>query len=305
MGVLEDKVVLVTGGGRGVGRDMALLAARQGAKVVVNDIGGSVDGTDEGLPDPAEEVVDEIRANGGEAVADTHSVTEREGANAMVQKALDTFGGLHAVANPAGILRDSMLHKMDDDEWRSVIDVHLNGSYNVARAAVGHFRAQEEGAFVFFTSSAGLVGNIGQANYSAAKLGIVGLSRSVALEGSRKNIRSNVIAPFAWTRMLATIPVKSEEQGERLARMRETMRSDQVAQPAVALMAESARNVSGQIFAVRGNEIILMSQPRPLRSFVRLEGWTPETVISHGFPGLSGQLVPLEGTNEVFNWEVV
>lgn len=305
MTVLEGKVVLVTGGGRGVGREIALLAARQGAKVGVNDLGGSVDGQDDGLPDPADEVVSEIRANGGDAVADTHSVTEREGANAMVERALDTFGGLHAVANPAGILRDSMLHKMDDEQWRSVIDVHLNGSYNVARAAIGHFRNQEDGAFVFFTSTAGLVGNIGQANYSAAKLGVVGLSRSVALEGARKNIRANVVAPFAWTRMLATIPVKSEEQGRRLARLRENMRSDQVAQPVVALMAESAKDVTGQVFAVRGNEIILMSQPRPLRSFVRLEGWTPETVISHGLPGLSGQLVPLEGTNEVFNWEVV
>jgi NAD(P)-dependent dehydrogenase (short-subunit alcohol dehydrogenase family) len=305
MAVLEDKVVLVTGGGRGVGREIALLAARQGARVVVNDIGGSVDGSDDGLPEPAEEVVEEIRANGGEAVADMHSVTDRKGADAMVERALDTFGGLHAVANPAGILRDGMLHKMDDEEWRSVIDVHLNGSYNIARATVGHFRDQQDGAYVFFTSSAGLVGNLGQANYSAAKLGIVGLSRSMALEGARKNVRSNVVAPFAWTRMLATIPARSEEHAERLARLRENMRSDQVAQPVVALMAESASDVNGQIFALRGNEIILMSQPRPVRSLVRMEGWTPETVLSQGLPGLSGQLIPLEGTNEVFDWEVV
>lgn len=305
VGVLEGKVVLVTGAGRGVGREIALLAARQGAKVVVNDLGGTMDGREEGLPDPAEEVVAEIRATGGEAVADTNSVTERDGADAMVQKALQAFGGLHAVANPAGILRDRMFHNMDDEDWRSVVDVHLNGSYNVSRAAIEHFREQEGGSLVFFTSSAGLVGNIGQANYSAAKLGIVGLSRSIALEGARKNIRSNVVAPFAWTRMLASIPVKSEEQGRRLARLREKMRADQVAHPVVALMADSANGMTGQILALRGNEIILMSQPRPARTVVRLEGWTPETVLSHGFPALAGDLVPLEGTNEVFNWEAV
>ncbi|MCC5886729.1 MAG: SDR family NAD(P)-dependent oxidoreductase [Gammaproteobacteria bacterium] len=305
MGVLQGKVVLVTGAGRGVGREIALLAARQGAKVVVNDLGGTMDGRNEGLPDPAEEVVEEIRATGGEAIADTNSVSDRAGADAMVAKALEAFGGLHAVANPAGILRDRMFHNMGDDDWRSVIDVHLTGSYNVARAAIEHFRKQEDGVLVFFTSSAGLVGNIGQANYSAAKLGIVGLSRSIALEGARKNIRSNVVAPFAWTRMLASIPVKSEEQGLRLARLREAMRSDQVAHPVVALMADGAKDVTGQILALRGNEIILMSQPRPSRSVVRMEGWSPETVLSHGFPALSGHLVPLEGTNEVFNWEVV
>lgn len=305
MGVLEGKVVLVTGAGRGVGREIALLAARQGASVVVNDLGGAMDGKEEGLPDPAEEVVAEIRATGGEAVADTNSVTDRAGADAMVQKALQVFGGLDAVANPAGILRDKMFHKMDDQDWRSVVDVHLNGSYNVSRAAIAHFREQESGSLVFFTSSAGLVGNIGQANYSAAKLGIVGLSRSIALEGAKKNIRSNVIAPFAWTRMLASIPVKSEEHGRRLARLREMMRSDQVAHPVVALMADSAKGMTGQILALRGNEIILMSQPRPVRTVVCADGWTPETVLHHGFPALAGDLVPLEGTNEVFNWEVV
>jgi NAD(P)-dependent dehydrogenase (short-subunit alcohol dehydrogenase family) len=249
--------------------------------------------------------VDEIRAAGGEAVADSHSVSDRQGAGAMIELALDTFGGLHAVINPAGILRDKMFHKMEDQDWDSVIDVHLNGSYNVARAAINHFRDQEEGAFVFFTSTSGLIGNIGQANYAAAKMGIAGLSRIIAMEGAQKNVRSNVVAPFAWTRMIATIPVKDDASAERVKRMQEGMRADQVAQPVVALASDAAKQVSGQIFAVRGNEIFLMSQPRPVRGMTRLEGWSPQSVVDHALPGLSGQFEDLGATNSVFSWDPV
>jgi len=305
MALLEGKVVLVTGAARGIGREIALSAAREGARVVVNDLGGSVKGGDLGDADPAQETVDEIRRAGGEAVADSHSVAERQGAEAMVELALDTFGALHAVVNPAGILRDKMFHKMDDDDWAAVIDVHLNGSYNVARAAINHFRDQEDGAFVFFSSTSGLIGNLGQANYAAAKMGIVGLSRIIAMEGAQKNVRSNVIAPFAWTRMIATIPVKDEASAERVRRMQEGMRADQVAQPVVALLSEAAKQVSGQIFAVRGNEIFLMSQPRPVRGMARLEGWTPQSVVDHALPALAGSFEDLGPTNSVFTWEPV
>jgi NAD(P)-dependent dehydrogenase (short-subunit alcohol dehydrogenase family) len=305
MGLLDGKVVLVTGAARGIGREVALSAAREGAQVVVNDLGGSVKGGDLGDAGPAQDTVDAIRAMGGVAVADSHSVADRHGAEAMVALALETFGGLHAVINPAGILRDKMFHKMDDEDWHAVIDVHLHGSYNVARAAIGHFRDQEDGAFVFFTSTSGLIGNLGQANYAAAKMGIAGLSRIIAMEGAQKNVRSNVIAPFAWTRMIATIPVKDEASAERVRRMQEGMRSDQVAQPVVALVADAARHVSGQIFAVRGNEIFLMSQPRPLRGMARLEGWTPETVVNHALPALAGSFEDLGPTNSVFTWEPV
>ena len=305
MALLEGKVVLVTGAARGIGREVALSAAREGARIVLNDLGGAVAGGDLGDAGPAQEVVDEIRAAGGEAVADSHSVSDRHGARAMVEMALDTFGGLHAVVNPAGILRDKMFHKMNDEDWDSVINVHLNGSYNVARAAINHFRDQEDGAFVFFTSTSGLIGNIGQANYAAAKMGIVGLSRIIAMEGVQKNVRSNVIAPFAWTRMIATIPVKDEASAQRVKRMQEGMRADQVAQPVVGLLADGAKHVSGQILAVRGNEIFLMSQPRPIRGMTRLEGWTPETVVDHALPALAGQFEDLGPTNSVFSWEPV
>jgi len=305
MALLEGKVVLVTGAARGIGREVALSAAREGARIVLNDLGGAVAGGDLGDAGPAQEVVDEIRAAGGEAVADSHSVSDRHGARAMVEMALDTFGGLHAVVNPAGILRDKMFHKMNDEDWDSVINVHLNGSYNVARAAINHFRDQEDGAFVFFTSTSGLIGNIGQANYAAAKMGIVGLSRIIAMEGVQKNVRSNVIAPFAWTRMIATIPVKDEASAQRVKRMQEGMRADQVAQPVVGLLADGAKHVSGQILAVRGNEIFLMSQPRPIRGMTRLEGWTPETVVDHALPALAGQFEDLGPTNSVFSWDPV
>lgn len=304
MGQLDGKVVLVTGAARGIGRECALLAAKEGAKVVVNDLGASVKGDDEaGDADTAQKVVDEIRGAGGEAVADGHSVSDRAGAKAMVELALDTFQGLNAVINPAGILRDKMFHKMDDSDWDAVIDVHLNGHYNLARAAINHFRDQEDGAFVMFTSTSGLIGNIGQANYAAAKMGIAGLSRIIAMEGAAKNVRSNVIAPFAWTRMIATIPVKDEASAKRVELFQEKMRADQIAPMAVALCA--AKDVSGQIFAVRGNEVFLMSQPRPVRGMANLEGWTPSSLLEHGLPAMAGQFTDLGATNSVFTWDPV
>lgn len=304
MGQLDGKVVLVTGAARGIGRDCALQAAREGAKVVVNDLGGSVKGDDNlGDAGPAQQVVDEIKAAGGEAAADSGSVSDRAGAKAMVEMALDTFGGLHVVINPAGILRDKMFHKMDDADWDAVIDVHLNGHYNIARAAINHFRDQQDGNFVMFTSTSGLIGNIGQANYAAAKMGVVGLSRVIAMEGAQKNVRSNVIAPFAWTRMVATIPVKDEASQKRVEMFQKKMRADQVATAAVALAA--SRDVSGQIFAVRGNEVFLMSQPRPIRGLGRLDGWTPDSLVEEGFPALSGDFADLGGTGSVFTWDPV
>jgi NAD(P)-dependent dehydrogenase (short-subunit alcohol dehydrogenase family) len=269
MGVLEGKVVLVTGGGNGIGKETALLAAKEGANVVVNDLGGGLSGGDEGDAGPAEKVAAEIRAAGGEAVSNSDSVTDMKAVEGMVEQAKDTFGGLDAVINPAGILRDTMFHKMSESDWDAVIDVHLRGSFNVTRAAIELFREQERGAFVLFTSTSGLIGNIGQANYAAAKMGIAGLSRIVAMEGERKNVRSNIIAPFAWTRMIASIPVKDEAGAQRVNRMKEGMRADQVAQLAVALCADKAKDVSGQIFGVRGNEVVLFNQPRPVKSVAR------------------------------------
>jgi len=302
MGMLEGKTVLITGAANGIGKECALLAAKEGAAVVVNDLGGGVKGGDEGSAGPAETVAQAIRALGGQAVSNSDSVTSRAGVGRMIEQALDSFKGLHAVISPAGILRDSMFHKMEDKDWDAVIDVHLNGSYNICRAAINHFREQNEGSFVLFTSTSGLIGNVGQANYAAAKMGIAGLSRIIAMEGAQKNVRSNVIAPFAWTRMIETIPVKDEASAKRVERMKNAMRADQVAQLAVALASAATGDVSGQIFVARGNEIFLMSQPRPIRGIGKAEGWTPQTIAEHAISAFKPSFVDLGATTSVFGW---
>ncbi len=305
MGVLEGKVVLVTGAAGGIGKECALLAAREGAKVVVNDLGGSVGGGDEGDAGPAQQTANEINAAGGEAVANSDSVASMAAVRGMVEQAKDTFGGLHAIINPAGILRDKMFHKMDDEDWDKVIEVHLRGAYNVSRASVELFRDQQEGSYVHFTSTSGLIGNIGQANYAAAKLGVMGLSRILAMEGAIKNVRSNIIAPFAWTRMIATIPVKDEASALRVDRMKNAMRADQVAQLAVALASPEARDVSGQIFAVRGNEVILFDQPRPVRNMANLEGWTPRSLLDVALPAMKNSFFDAGASASVFPYDPI
>ena len=304
MGVLDGKVVLVTGGGNGIGRECALLAARHGAKVVVNDLGGGVSGGDEGSAGPAEAVAQEIRAAGGEAVSNSESVTSMAAVKGMVEQARDSFGGLHAIINPAGILRDGMFHKMSDADWDAVIEVHLRGAYNVTRASIELFREQQDGAYVLFTSTSGLIGNIGQSNYAAAKLGVAGLSRIIAMEGASKKVRSNVIAPFAWTRMIATIPVTDEASAQRIARMKNGMRADQVAQLAIALCSPAA-DTPGQVFAVRGNEVVLFSQPRPVRSVARMEGWTPDTLLAQALPSMKTSYTDIGATTSVFPYEPI
>ena len=291
MGVLDGRVVIVTGGRRGIGRECALLAAREGAKVLVNDLGGALTGGDEGDEAPAQTVANEIKAAGGEAVANTDSVASLGAVREMVEQARDTFGGLHAIISPAGILRDGMFHRMSEEDWDLVIDVHLKGSFNVCRASIELFREQQDGAYVLFTSTSGLIGNIGQSNYGAAKLGIMGLSRVIAMEGATRNVRSNIIAPAAWTRMIASIPVKDEAQAARYERMRNSMRPDQIAQLAVALAAPAAARVTGQIFGARGDELLLYSQPRPINRMTRTEGWTPASIIETALPAMEGDFL--------------
>ena len=298
---LEGKVALVTGAGGGIGRDFALALAAAGARVVVNDIGTSVkgEGRDSG---PAQKVADEIRAAGGSAVASTDSVAEWESANRIVQCALDCFTRLDVVVNNAGILRDRFFFNMSVEEWRAVIDVHLNGSFYVSRAAAPHFKSQESGCYVHMTSTSGLVGNLGQANYSAAKLGIVGLSKSIALDMAKYQVRSNCISPFAWSRMIGSIPTETEDQKARVAKLK-SMETAKIAPLAVFLASDAARDVSGQIFAVRANEIFLMSQSRPLRSVHRAEGWSAETIAAHALPALRAHFYPLERSQDVFSWD--
>ncbi|HEX5091879.1 MAG TPA: SDR family NAD(P)-dependent oxidoreductase [Burkholderiales bacterium] len=299
--MLQDRVVLVTGAGGGIGRDFALAFAAHGAKVVVNDLGTSVAG--EGASaGPAQKVADEIKAKGGEAVASTDSVADWESANRIVKTAIDAFGHLDCVVNNAGILRDRFFFNMSVEEWRAVIDVHLNGSFFVSRAAAPYFKGQNSGCYVHMTSTSGLIGNLGQANYSAAKLGIVGLSKSIALDMARYGVRSNCIAPFAWSRMIGSIPTETAEQKARVERMK-IMETSKIAPLAVYLAGPAAEGVSGQIFAVRANELFLMSQSRPLRSVHRAGGWTPEGIAAHGMPALRPSFFPLDRTQDVFTWD--
>jgi NAD(P)-dependent dehydrogenase (short-subunit alcohol dehydrogenase family) len=298
MGALDGRVVLVTGGGNGIGRECALIAAREGAKVLVNDLGGGERGGDEGSTGPAETVAAEIRAAGGEAVANSDSVTSMAAVKGMVEQALDSFGALHAVINPAGILRDGMFHKMPDEDWDVVIDVHLRGSYNVCRATIEHFRNQNDGAYVLFTSTSGLIGNVGQANYAAAKLGIMGLSRIIAMEGVTKNVRSNIIAPTAWTRLIATIPIKDEAGAARMEAMKQALKPEQPARLAVALASQAASDVTGQIFGARSETLEVFSQPRPVETVTAADHWTVASIISDALPKLREKFTPIGGVGQ-------
>lgn len=301
--MMQDKAVVVTGAGRGIGRDIALLMGKEGAKVVVNDLGGASDGSGSDQT-PAESVVQEIIAAGGQAVANYESVASWASARRIVQCALDNFGRIDSVVNNAGILRDVMFHKMTEDDWHAVIDVHLNGTFYVSRAASEHFRNQESSSFVHMTSTSGLIGNLGQSNYAAAKLGIAALSKSIALDMNRYNSRSNCISPFAWSRMIGSIPTETPQQKARVERLK-TMSTAKIAPMVVYLASDAAKEVTGQIFAVRNNEIFLMSQPRPIRSIHNGEGWTPQTVAEHAIPALKGSFVPLEVSGQVFSWDPV
>ncbi len=301
--MLQDKVAVVTGAGRGIGRDIALMMAAQGAKVVVNDIGTSVAGVGNDAS-PGQQVVDEIKAAGGQATLSIDSVSEWKAANRIIQCAADTFGRIDIVVNNAGILRDRLFFNMSIEEWHAVIDVHLHGSFHVARAAAPHFKTQQSGAYVHMTSTSGLLGNLGQANYAAAKLGVAALSRSIAFDMKRYNVRSNCISPFAWSRMIGSMPTETPEQLARVEKLKK-MDTAKIAPMVAFLGSDAAHEVTGQIFAVRGNEIFLMSQPRPVRGMHTSEGWTPETIAERVLPAMKPNFTPLENSSVVFSWDPI
>ncbi len=299
--MLKDKVAVVTGAARGIGREIALLMAREGAKVVVNDPGVNVNGTGSSR-EPADGVAAEIKAQGGQAAANYDSVATMAGGQAIVKTALDHFGRVDIVVNNAGILRDRRIFNMTEEEWDAVLSIHLKGAFAVTRAAVEPMRKQNWGRFINMTSTSGLVGNEAQANYAAAKLGIVGLTRVVALDMARYNVTANCISPFAWTRMSGTIPAETEAQRERVEKLKK-LSPAHVAPLAVFLASEDAKDISGQVFGVRGHEIMLFNQMRPMRTIHHGEGWTPER-LAKIFPGtLRHHLVPLETSPQYFNYD--
>jgi NAD(P)-dependent dehydrogenase (short-subunit alcohol dehydrogenase family) len=301
--LLEGKVALVTGGGRGVGRGICLALAEAGAKVVVNDLGATLEGELDN-EQPAQEVVRAIKAMGGEAVADGGSVAEWNAAHQMVKTAVETFGRIDIVVNNAGILRDVMFHRMSEAEFDAVQAVHLKGSFNVSRAAAPFFKEQGSGSYVHMTSTSALIGNFGQANYMAAKLGVMALSKSIAIDMQKFGVRSNAVAPFAWTRMVSSIPNETPEQKKRVAGLMKLV-PEKVAPFVVAICADEAKDVSGQVFGVRNNEIYLFSQPRPIRSAHRSEGWTPESVLETALPMMQNDFYPLHRSGDVFTWDPV
>ncbi len=296
---VEGKTVIVTGAGRGIGRDIALLMARHGARVVVNDLGVSLTG-EPAAESPARDTVAEILATGGKAVANEDSVADWDGAQNLVALALDTFGGLDAVINNAGIIREIAFQDTSPDDFDRTVKVHLYGSFYVARAAAPHFIAQKSGAYVHMTSSTGLIGRRNLSAYASAKMGIVGLMRSIALDMAPHGVRSNCISPAAATRMS---PARASAEKDEAFRAR--VRGDQVAPLALFLASDAAAAINGQIIGVRRNELYLYNQPRPVRTLHRAEGWTVETLAAQLIPAWGSSFVPLEETQNVFAWDAI
>jgi NAD(P)-dependent dehydrogenase (short-subunit alcohol dehydrogenase family) len=299
--LLKDRVAVVTGAGRGIGREIALMMAEAGAGVIVNDLGGREDGTGAGAS-PADDVVKQIQAAGGQACASYESVASMAGGRQIIGMALDIFGRIDIVVNNAGIVRDRMIFNMSEEEWDAVIAVHLKGAFALTRAAAPRFKEQRWGRFINMTSTSGLVGNIGQANYAAAKLGVMGLTRVTALDMARYGVTANCISPFAWTRLIGTIPTDTPEQKGRVAKL-EKMSPRDIAPLAVYLASEEAAGVSGQVFGVRGKEIFVFSQPRPVRSVHRADGWTPDRLAEVFRGALGHHLTPLETSGQYFSYD--
>jgi len=273
---LKDKVAIVTGAGRGIGRGEALALASEGAKVVVNDLGGGADGSG-AAASPADEVVAEIRKAGGEAAANYDSVATPEGGENIVRTAVDSFGKLDILVNNAGILRDRMVFNMSDDEWDIVMKVHLYGHFYTTRAACVLFRQQRSGRIIMTSSAAGLGVTFGQANYGAAKEGIVGLTRQVAGDMSRYGVTCNAVRPSAGTRLTLSDELKEawKKAGKEDAIARAEQNSpDDIAPLVVWLASDDAANVTGRTFYAQTGRVALYSEPVQERVLMKVGAWT-------------------------------
>jgi NAD(P)-dependent dehydrogenase (short-subunit alcohol dehydrogenase family) len=289
---LKDRVAVVTGAGRGIGRGIALLLAQEGAAVVVNDLGGAVDGSGASTG-PAQEVVAEIKSKGGRAIANGDSVAEFAAAENIINAAVKEFGHIDVLVNVAGILRDRMIFNLSEEDWDAVVKVHLKGTFNCVRHAAVQMRQQKGGRIINFTSTSGLYGNSGQANYGAAKDGIAGLTRVVSRDLGKYGITVNAIAPVAATRMTAT--VSDQARAVRAKRgitagapaMQMRMAPEDVAPMVVYLASDNARSINGQTFLVRGGVVSLLNYPAPARTITKLSRWTPEELAAI-FPSTFG-----------------
>ena len=292
--MLKDKVGIVTGSGRGIGRGIALLMAAEGASMVVNDLGGAVDGSGVSSS-PADEVVSEIIAAGGTAVANYDSVATMDGGENIVKTAIDNFGRLDIVVTPAGILRDRMVFNMTEQEWDDVIAVHLKGTFTVTKFACILFRQQRSGCIITFSSTSGLYGNSGQANYGAAKDGIAGYTRGIARDMGRYGVRVNSISPGANSRMTATVPQSARDiraaSGMQAAARPQTMQlrrePEDIAPFVTWLASDKAEGVNGQVFHVTGGEVSLMNNPEAVRTLTKEGRWSVDE-IGAMFPGTLG-----------------
>ncbi|MCB2048618.1 MAG: SDR family NAD(P)-dependent oxidoreductase [Novosphingobium sp.] len=296
--MLDSKVIVVTGGGRGIGRETAIYCAAKGASVVVADPGVAADGSGEDAA-PAQATADEIVAAGGKAVANFGSVAEASQANAMIEQALDQFGRIDGVINAGGYLRDGWWHKMSRAQWDEMIDVHLNGSFNMCKAATPYFREQESGSFVLFTSPSAIIGNPAQSNYSAAKHGVIGLMQSIALDMARSKVRANCIAPTAMTRLVEGAMRANGSDDAYVAQVAASMGADKIAPLAAWLVSDDAADISGYIMGARGEEVSFFDLPRPVARMKQEGGWTIEglaerfgpAIREHGGIGLGKQEV--------------
>ena len=281
--LLKDNVAIITGSGRGIGRGIAILMAQEGAKVVVVDPGAELDGSG-GSTSIADQVVGEITAHGGTAVASYESVATMEGGEAVVKKALDSFGRLDIVVTCAGILRDRMIYNMTEEEWDAVIAVHLKGTFSVVKHACIVFRQQRSGRIITFSSTSGLIGNTGQANYGAAKDGIAGFTRVVARDMGRYGVTANSIAPSAQTRMIGAVPDSAQQlraaqgiAGAGGGALRGE--ADDVAPFVTWLASDEAAHVNGHVFYVTDGLVSLLNEPQAVRTIRKDTRWTVDELI--------------------------